>query len=224
MYFHVVSFIHLLSAQTSELMTHSLFMCLMCVCVCLSLSRLSSDLLKGLMSGAQSALPPHLQLAFSGKLWAVSSVRCICVSVCVFIIISSVSVCRCQSNPGWRLEEEAIMTSESSSEMTSDPGLAPPTYALSANCPVRQKCFYTHMNMNNVIRWMMMMMIRLYICINVYTDRPETLRTERDVCVCVRACVCMFISCSICKCSAFYFLDVFESLNKKWMSFSLSHV
>ncbi len=38
--------------------------------VCVSLSRLSSDVLKGLMSGAQATLPPHLQLAFSGKRWA----------------------------------------------------------------------------------------------------------------------------------------------------------
>ncbi|XP_036421929.1 ubinuclein-2b isoform X1 [Colossoma macropomum] len=30
---------------------------------------LPPNLLKGLMSGAQAALPPHLQLAFSGKLW-----------------------------------------------------------------------------------------------------------------------------------------------------------
>src|SRR4029434_2147925 len=38
-----------------------------------SLIALSSDLFKSLQSGSQAALPPHLQLAFSGKLCSSSS-------------------------------------------------------------------------------------------------------------------------------------------------------
>ena len=44
---------------------------------------LSSDLYKSLQSGSQAALPPHLQLAFSGNLHSSSS--------------SSSSICTCQS-------------------------------------------------------------------------------------------------------------------------------
>ncbi len=106
--------------------------------VCVSLSRLSSDVLKGLMSGAQATLPPHLQLAFSGKRWARDAPAACMRAFAAFFIFSrvesqcliltlslslSVCVCRCQSNSGRRLEEEDLMTSQNS-----DPGLTPPIF------------------------------------------------------------------------------------------------
>lgn len=157
-----------------------------CVSVCVS--RLSSDVLKGLMSGAQAALPPHLQLAFSGKRWRRLPLAAWVFFCRVCFTDPSLCLCRCQSNAGRRLAEEVLMTSQSSRPLA-DPVLTDSAhfYAWSAGCPMRRNCFYTHLNiMNNELVWMMR---QLYICINVYTDRPNHCgRGGKHARVCVFAC------------------------------------
>lgn len=124
-----------------------------CVSVCVSLSRLSSDVLKGLMSGAQAALPPHLQLAFSGKRWPMPPAGCMRLLFVAFFIIfcqdalhlttnRSLCLCRCQSNAGRRLAEEVLMTSHNS-RLLADPVLTDSAhfYAWSAGCPMTGTVF-----------------------------------------------------------------------------------
>lgn len=59
---------------------------------------LSSDLYKSLQSGSQAALPPHLQLAFSGNLHPSTSspsvcVRLTCRSLLCYLLVLQLSVC-----------------------------------------------------------------------------------------------------------------------------------
>lgn len=183
-----------------------------CVSVCVSLSRLSSDVLKGLMSGAQAALPPHLQLAFSGKRWPTPPAGCMRLLFVAFFIICQDAL-RTTTDHSLSLQMSIKRRAEtcrgSPYDITQLPtvGWSSSDWLRPLLCMIcwlsnDRNCFYTHLNsdaqniMNNVLEiWVMMR--QLYICINVYTDRPNHCgRGGKRVCVRVFACS---LACSFCK-------------------------